>query len=123
VWRTELTALNARIDDPGNTGPGAANFPADALSERFLFYRAGEPVRGKLGTDGVLEQLKQSTPSGSVVTKRIAVTSIGRHVLVTLVNAMTQPDHSEQHLRHLRIFSRHHDQWQLEIWHCQEVKD
>lgn len=123
VWRTELIALNARIDDPGNTGLGAANFPVGALSERLLFYRAGEPVRGKLGNDGVLEQLKQSTPPESVVTKKIAVTPIGRHVLVTLVNAMTQPDHSEQHLRHLRIFSRHHDQWQLEIWHCYEVKD
>lgn len=123
VWRTELIALNAMIDDPGNTGPGTANFPADALSERLLFYRAGEPVRGKLGADGVLEQLKQSTPPGSVVTNKITVTPIGSHVLVTLVNAMTRPDHSEQHLRHLRIFSSHHDQWQLEIWYCHEVSD
>ena len=46
VWRTELIALNARIDDPGNIGPGVANFPAEALSERLLHYRAGEPVRG-----------------------------------------------------------------------------
>lgn len=122
-WRTELIALNARIDDPGNTGSGAANFPADALSERLLFYRAGGPVRSKLGTDGVLELLQQATPPGSFVTKKIAVTVIGRHVLVTLVNAMTQPDHSEQHLHHLRIFSRHHDQWQLEIWYCHKVKD
>lgn len=122
MWRTELIALNARVDDPGNAGPGVANFPADALSERLLFYRAGEPVRGKLGTDGVLEQLKQSTAPESVVTEKIAVTPIGRHVLVTLINAITQPDHSELHLRHLRIFSRHHDQWQLEIWHCYEVK-
>ena len=122
-WHTELIALNARIDDPGNTGAGAANFPADALSELLLFYRTGEPVRGKLGTDGVLEQLKQSIPPGKVITKKIAVTPIGSHVLVTLVNAMTQADYSEQHLRHLRIFSKHHDQWQLEIWHCTEVRD